>query len=150
MAAATSMASSTVSPKPHPPNTSPIYSSTSSASAATAAINRPPMAGCVLTAANAGSPVATARRQSNKGGMGLPAGGGGGMAGGGQMGNGGGGGGNTNNPHSVDSGISSPRSNSSSTLYSPKITGTSPSLGNSVSDTVVNASNTTSSPDKAS
>ena len=53
----------------------------------------------------------------------------------------------TNNPHSVDSGISSPRSNSSSTLYSPKIQGTSPSLATQASDS---ASTTTSSPDKAS
>jgi hypothetical protein len=35
---------------------------------------------------------------------------------------------NNNNPHSVDSGIGSPRSTTSSSLYSPKLHGTSPSL----------------------
>ena len=35
---------------------------------------------------------------------------------------------NNNNPHSVDSGIGSPRSTTSTSLYSPKLHGTSPSL----------------------
>jgi hypothetical protein len=49
---------------------------------------------------------------------------------------------NNNNPHSVDSGIGSPRSTTSTSLYSPKLHGTSPSL--------VAVSNLESSPGKLS
>lgn len=49
-------------------------------------------------------------------------------------------------PHSVDSGIGSPRSIASSTLYSPKIQGTSPSL-NPISETLTSSA---SPPDKGS
>jgi len=49
-------------------------------------------------------------------------------------------------PHSVDSGIGSPRSIASSTLYSPKIQGTSPSL-NTISETLTSSA---SPPDKGS
>ena len=49
---------------------------------------------------------------------------------------------NNNNPHSVDSGIGSPRSTTSSSLYSPKLHGTSPSL--------VAVSNSETSPGKLS
>ena len=51
-----------------------------------------------------------------------------------------------NQPHSVDSGIGSPRSIASSTLYSPKIQGTSPSL-NPISETLTSSA---SPPDKGS
>ena len=49
---------------------------------------------------------------------------------------------NNNNPHSVDSGIGSPRSTTSTSLYSPKLHGTSPSL--------VQVANLESSPGKLS